>query len=165
MPTDAEIAWFAGIFEGEGTFETSKRSTARMTIAMSDRDIIERIDKVFPCGRALAVRNDEGMRARYVDPKPMYVWRLGTGAAITEVIASILPWLGERRSARAQEVLDHLAKRQQPGEPRSTHCKRGHALTGDNLIRRGGKSPYVRCRICSVEKQRAHYERRRAASA
>lgn len=161
MPTDAEIAWFAGIFEGEGTFETSKRSTVRMTVAMSDQDVIERLSQVFPC-QQIGFRHSN---KRYPDAKPMYSWRVGDSDQVALVIQAILPWLGKRRAARAREVLEHIERRQRPGQPRTTHCKQNHPLTADNLIRRGGDKPYVRCKTCAVEQQRAYNERKRAAAA
>jgi hypothetical protein len=160
MPTDAEIAWFAGIFEGEGTFETSKRSTVRMTIAMSDLDVIERLALVFPC-REIATRQSN---KRFPDAKPMHAWRVGDSDQVAAVIEAILPWLGERRSARAREVLAHIENRQVPGDPRNSHCKQGHALTPDNLVRRGGVKPHVRCKTCAREQWRA-YNRKRATAA
>jgi hypothetical protein len=162
MPTDSEIAWFAGVFEGEGTFETSKRSTVRMTIAMSDRDIIERIDRIYPSGNNIAVRDDEAARSRFANPKTMYVWRIGQAEMVAAVIGEILPWLGERRASRARQVLEHIDRKQRPGEPRASHCKAGHALTPDNLVKRGGKSPYLRCKSCAREQERAYRERKRA---
>lgn len=160
MPSDAEIAWFAGIFEGEGTFEMSKRSTVRMAIAMSDLDVIQRLASVFPC-RPIASRDSD---KRFPDAKPMHLWRVGESEQVALVIHAILPWLGERRTARAREVLEHIERRQASGEPRTSHCKLGHALTPDNLVRRGGQSPYVRCKTCAADQQRAYRVRRRAAA-
>jgi hypothetical protein len=163
MPSDVEIAWFAGIFEGEGTFETSKRSTVRMTVGMTDRDVIERMQSIFP-GRPIVTRDDDLTRAKFPTAKPIYVWRSGNHDSVALVVTAILPWLGARRSTRALEVLAHIENRQLPGQPRTSHCKQGHALTPENLVRRGGAKPYVRCKTCAVEQQRAYVIRRRAAA-
>lgn len=161
VPTDPQLAWFAGLFEGEGTFETSKASTVRMTIGMTDEDVIERVQALFP-GRPIGVRPDmKPVQSNYNKPRPVYVWRVSEGREVRRIIELILPWLGKRRRKRALEVLAHLDSRHVPGTPLKPECKSGHMMSGDNLVRRGGQSPYWRCRQCAEDSQRRYQIKKR----
>jgi hypothetical protein len=158
MPTDTELAWFTGIFEGEGHIETMKRSTARLRIAMTDRDIIERLNTIFP-GLPIAVRPAMKPReAHHNQPRPIYVWSVGRGEQVTEILRLMLPYLGERRAARAVEALAHIASRPAPGSARRPHiCANGHDLSeDDNRVLRGGVRPQWQCRACAREYTRQY---------
>lgn len=148
-----DVAWLAGLFEGEGSVGIYD-GKARMTIRMTDRDVIERVHGFFPYN-SIQVVNPKPVRAEYNQPKTQYAWRLSRREHITTVLELILPFLGERRSAKAREVLDYYAGRplQQPGDYQraKTHCIRGHEFTPENTYVRNYGRNYRRCRACAVE--------------
>lgn len=76
------------------------------------------------------------------------------------IYAMFAPYLGKRRRAKFSEILalEQAPKRNSPG---ATHCAKGHAYSGHNLIvRKDGKR---RCRQCQRDWNRAKTAKRRAA--
>lgn len=47
MPSEVEYAWLAGLFEGEGYIAFSKGRPKRLTIEMTDLDILQRVLSTF----------------------------------------------------------------------------------------------------------------------
>jgi len=114
MKDELDIAWAAGILEGEGCFSLYQRknsSAKRVSIRckMTDNDIILRLQSVL---------------GGYVNPrkpnketnKPLWEWRLYKKDDIETTIYKILPYLGIRRSAKAKELLAYIDSRKKPNE-------------------------------------------------
>jgi hypothetical protein len=142
-----DTAWLAGLFEGEGCIEITKNGGTRLTIRMTDRDIIDRVDAFFPCSK-IQVVNPKPVRPEYNQPKTQYAWRVSRPEVVREILQLILPWLGERRSRKAREVLEHLSTRPTTGWNRNkTHCAAGHEYTTENTYIRPG-TPHRHCRTC-----------------
>lgn len=156
-----DIAWLAGIFEGEGCFEIGKNGMVRLTIAMTDRDVIERIDELFPSNGISVRPSHTPIKGSDGKPRDIYAWRVSGPDKVTAVIKAILPYLGERRTARANEVLQSIASRPERNRQRNKdRCRAGHPLTPENSIARADKPHLVRCRRCQQERSRESYERR-----
>lgn len=98
---DVEIAWAAGVFEGEGSVTSTGRSAARASVEMSDLDVLERLQHILG-GRV------NGPRQRGPRRKPMYRWEVSSRGEVLLVLRLLLPWLGDRRRARAEEVIAHI---------------------------------------------------------
>lgn len=161
MAPDTDIAWAAGLFEGEGCMNSHPRgkrgSGTQLRLAMTDRDVVERFAAVIGCGNIHRPRHDP--RPNH---KPVYTWALYESARVVEVIELLMPWFGERRRAKAMEVLA-VARDIDVHKGKRTHCPNGHPYEGDNLIEEsitgnGGKV-YTsrRCRTC----RRAQARRRK----
>lgn len=132
--TDAEIAWLAGIVEGEGCIAFPGVYSTVLTIGMTDKDVIDRCHALVGAG------------ARYVTSKgrhkPQYIWKLADQHKMRELLALLLPWMGERRSARIREAFGRLEKVRRTGR-----CRRDHQMSGDNLyVSPGGQRM---CRACA----------------
>lgn len=97
-----DIAWFAGLFEGEGTCGIGK-DFALLQVAMTDYDIMERINQMYPTVRGL-----RPIRKTQEHHRPAWIWGRYSREGIREVLNEILPYLGKRRTARAHEVLAWL---------------------------------------------------------
>lgn len=105
-----EIAWAAGLFEGEGciTIFEQKHNVLpliRLQIIMTDRDILERFCRIVACGRV----SDERRFGRE-HHKPTYVWAIGNRPDVERILLALLPWFGERRSAKARQALKEIAR-------------------------------------------------------
>ena len=98
MATEEEIAWAAGLFEGEGCFSYSQRR-ARASMSLTDLDVLERFQRVVGCG-AIGIAN-KGWRPHH---KQAWQW-WGNGDDFVKVLALLEPWLCERRRATGQRVL------------------------------------------------------------
>lgn len=133
--TEAEVAWLAGLLEGEGCF-SSPPGKARVICAMTDRDVIERCLEITGVGNLK-------FRKRYnPDRKDQWVWdvsRLRDASAIMRVVR---PLMGLRRGAAIDAVLAQLVD---PRPKARTHCKNGHEFTPETTYPRRG---YQDCRIC-----------------
>lgn len=93
------IAWFAGLFEGEGSFGIKDEKIANgMYLTSTDMDVLEKIKKFF--GGTIF---KEG-RKRKEHWKQAYIWRLCKKDSLI-IIKEIYPYLCSRRRARADTYL------------------------------------------------------------
>jgi hypothetical protein len=102
--TSEQVAWLAGILEGEGSFIVKGHRAVTFQVVMTDRDIIDRLVQVTGVGR---INGFAPAKSHY---KQAWVWLVRRRAHVIFVITAVMPWLGERRTAAAQRVLDELAK-------------------------------------------------------
>jgi hypothetical protein len=138
----AEIAWAAGLFEGEGSISYARRGgVPRLTLGSTDFDVVERFLNVIGRG---------GIRANKIRAgnKPLKTWSAWTAPDCIYVLKLLLPWLGARRRAKALEALEQARKIQAPGSSR-THCPQGHPYAGSNLYLDAHQ--HRRCRACHRE--------------
>lgn len=116
-PGPHDINWAAGLFEGEGTFHQQRhdqpgyRTRLELSITMTDRDVLERFREVVGCG---SVRSKT---ARHTKPhwKPQYIWR--TSAHASQVAERLRPFLGQRRRARLDEILNRIEESKPKPKP------------------------------------------------
>lgn len=97
-----ELYWIAGIFEGEGclSIATANRKSGgsiSVYVGMTDKDVIDRLDSIYPGKRY--ERKHQGKKW-----KTLYLWQLN-GKDAYAFIKTIYPILGERRKARADELI------------------------------------------------------------
>lgn len=103
-----EIAWAAGLFEGEGSIIhapyskhaiNAGRWQRRLALSMADRDVVERFARVVEAGR---VRHVKRRRPNWSD---QWIWVCSKWADIERILTEFEPWLGERRSEAAARLL------------------------------------------------------------
>lgn len=92
-----KIIWFAGLFEGEGTFCFCKNVGRQLSIQMTDKDIIDRLQTFFG-GKVYNIKK------RKEHHKDSWVWVLGSKDSI-KIVEDIIPYLGLRRKKRALEYI------------------------------------------------------------
>jgi LAGLIDADG-like domain len=101
--TSRDAAWLAGLLEGEGYFIERKGSGRNprplIGVKMTDRDVVERVAKLFGTSVTTVTHPREGW-------KTSYVTRVGGLKAIS-IMKQILPYMGERRT-EAIEMLIYL---------------------------------------------------------
>jgi len=114
MKEELDVAWAAGILEGEGCFFIYDRNirTGSKNIGircnMTDEDIILRLKDVFSFG-TIHVKSPKKPQH-----KVGWEWRLEKHSSIEEVINKVLPYLGKRRSSKAKELLAYIDSRKKP---------------------------------------------------
>lgn len=112
-----DVAWAAGIFEGEGTIVLRPDyHGARVSIRMNDQDVIERVYAIMGFGK---------MSARDCDGKPQYNYQLDNAEHVCAFLAAVWRFLGSRRKARAAEALVSCQKVRGPGGGKLTRVKVG----------------------------------------
>lgn len=116
--TIADLAWAAGLFEGEGCISHNKIAP-RASISMSDEDVVRRFHRLIGMGSVAATpRKKEGY-------KDLWTWTVAGYKSTQYVMALLWQWLGVRRKARTEEIL----KQFQNGPVRKRRvCLRGHSL-------------------------------------
>lgn len=99
--TPEDAAWSAGLFEGEGHV---LREGYGLVVRMTDRDVLERMERV--CGGRLALRPQPGAKAHHKD---VWTWKI-TGVKNVWALAQVWwPYLGERRRAALARQLSAWA--------------------------------------------------------
>lgn len=163
--TALDVAWAAGLFEGEGCWNAYVRDSGKIQmqarVGMTDRDVVERFAEIVGCGSVNVGKPGTG------SIKPVYTWCVYEAEKVREVIALFLPFMGERRRAKALSVLDAGAD-VRSHNAKKTHCPQGHPLEGDNLIeepivRAGRQYTARRCRTCRRKQSRERMRRVNAA--
>lgn len=157
----SDLAWTAGLFEGEGCITDASPKTTKVVhpilqLKMTDEDVVRRFRDIVGHG---VVRIENHRKSHWKT-----IWRVRiTGHEIVQAtIAAFWPWLGRRWRERAVEVL-RAYKDSNPhpgkGRPAQELCKRGHPRSGDNLyVSPKGKR---NCRLC-LEHQRKYRRKSRS---
>lgn len=96
---DPNDVWLAGLFEGEGTLSLQKNNGWTLCICMCDEDVVRRAHDVGQVG-SVTMRPPGGPRRQ-----PQWAWRVHGRLAIADIVERILPQLGQRRRAKAEEFL------------------------------------------------------------
>jgi hypothetical protein len=98
--TDAEIAWMAGLFDGEGCISYKHVNCVILKISMTDEDLIKRFHRLA-----------DGGNVYFYDKKTykrMYVWEAGNHNDCRRLLLTMLPWFGERRKTKSLEAIERL---------------------------------------------------------
>jgi hypothetical protein len=119
LPTPVEVAWAAGLFEGEGCLTSIHQGEGRinlvMKLGMTDEDVVRKFARIVGCGN-VREQHPTG-RGR----KTSWHWYCGAQKEIERLVAFFSPYFGTRRLARASELLE--ARRQyverRRGDPRA----------------------------------------------
>lgn len=145
-----EIAWAAGLFEGEGciTFSLGARDgTWRMSLRMNDKDVVQRFVQAIGVGHVRP--ESSGNRPKHWSQQ--WGWTISTRADIVHSLDLMLPWFGERRSARATEALEWFEENLGP---------RGCIMCAETFLPKRKRS-----RFCGSVCHNRYYDRRYKARA
>lgn len=102
---ETDIAWLAGLLEGEGSFIVQKVRAPYISVQMTDKDIIQRVAdmwnrKVVMGGKGGRLGNKDQYKTALHGPKTVY-----------EVCKMILPHMGDRRTTNIKKILNVLERR------------------------------------------------------
>src|SRR6266851_166503 len=134
--TEIELAWLAGLLEGEGSFgfgvikrpdRQSDTSYIRVRLSMTDHDVIQRAANLTGAPVCGPYRGKSG--------KDKPIWCADVPGYKAEIIMrQILPFMGERRTAQITKALEHWdarpRKHRQTGLPPTCHPDREHYSVG-----------------------------------
>ena len=108
MTEDQELAWLAGLLEGEGAFmihwKVSSAGVRYPTFAVAcnlcDGDVLERVARVANVGTFSGPHPPQ-------NPKhsPFWRWAVRKRKDVAALCAKLLPMMGTRRSAKIREIL------------------------------------------------------------
>lgn len=100
--SEVDLAWFCGLFEGEGSFHIARGKAKGLQISMTDLDVLEKVHRLF--GGTLSAASRRDGKEHWKDA---WRWSLSSEPSYA-LIQQMLPYLGSRRRARAEETLDLL---------------------------------------------------------
>lgn len=95
---DAEWAWAAGLFEGEGCISIVGRRV-QLSLNMTDEDVVRRLHCVVGVGAVYGP-----LQPRMAHYKPQWRWTVSSRADVALVLSMFWPWLGDRRKTKAREI-------------------------------------------------------------
>ena len=96
--TSTQLAWAAGLFEGEGCM--SGRNTLRLQ--MTDKDVVEKFHDAVGLGKIYYYPSRDGKR------KETWTWYLEKRNFVRLLLSKFLPYFGNRRAHKALDILDTL---------------------------------------------------------
>ena len=99
MNVSPNWAWAAGLFEGEGSIVVRERQ-AHLYLAMTDADVVQRFAEIVGHG------NVHPQKIRPGQTKRQYRWHVAARGEVARILNTFMPYLGERRKAKAIEALE-----------------------------------------------------------
>lgn len=105
-PTEStNIAWAAGLFEGEGSVYPVNQKRygkeyhyVRMCLKMTDEDVVDRFHAIVKVGSVTFVPRE---KPHYKDA---WLWQLNNREQCSDLIDKLWPYLGNRRRNRVMEL-------------------------------------------------------------
>jgi hypothetical protein len=149
--TPEQVAWLAGIYEGEGSCAITTGRAIRVEIVMTDQDVIDRIQFVTGLGSVTS------LAPRGENYKPAYRWSIGSIGAVG-FLNAILPWLGKRRADRAQNAIDNWNSNKKQSIAADIACINGHFYDQPGNRR----TKYGTCHLCNLAASARYRQKRRA---
>lgn len=96
------LAWVAGIIEGEGCIGGIKGyKSGRITIRMTDLDVLETVKKIAGCGYIY------GPQTR-LNCKDIWSFNIHNRRHVYALARAIYPWLHKRRREKVAETIKHM---------------------------------------------------------
>ena len=103
-PTREEVAWAAGLFEGEGSIGAYRRSLPRVgrsvqaSLHMTDEKPVREFARIVGVGTVSGPIQRPG--------KPIYLWRVSNFEYVQHVAAVLWPRLAPRRRTQTHQTLE-----------------------------------------------------------
>ncbi len=106
-----EIAWAAGLFEGEGTviLRRNKNQAWTASIFSTDQDVLLRFHRVIEVGKLYGPYTRKNAAAR-PHHKPQWRWAVSDRDGFLKFAALVRPWLLSRRAARLDQAIGDMRK-------------------------------------------------------
>lgn len=144
------LAWAAGLFEGEGCITRRHKTQTNLVMTMTDEDVVRRFHEVIGHGRVY------GPYKTKTGVKLQWRWACTGSKHCIAVLAALWCFLGSRRKGRAEVAMREMALTRTPG---ANVCRRGHSYDGENNVSRvsGGRT----CRICRNASERRRKQEQR----
>lgn len=98
---DTEIAWLAGIIEGEGCldlkYKNGRATYPRIRVAMTDEDVIQQVAKLF--------NRSVHKKVHRLGKKDLFCTEIA-GRDAVEILQQVKIYFGSRRLAKANELIE-----------------------------------------------------------
>lgn len=122
VASSEEIAWLAGILDGEGSFLLNRSIVGgkvylypKITVNMTDLDVMERVADLFGTSTYVLPKKEDRKQA----------WRASIqGAGAVSLMRLLRPWMSERRGEKIDELVAYWEARSSARAQRSDSMKR-----------------------------------------
>lgn len=158
MTDKTEIAWAAGLFDGEGSLFTYKPSNRpnmvkiSLAIQMTELAPIERFAALFDM-------KIKPHKAYGSNRKPTFSISTSSESKVTEIFETIKPYLSQHKIDQGEQA---ISRRTEYTKNSSWHdkenCKHGHKYTEENTKWYNG---YKSCRTCARERQKEYMKKKK----
>jgi hypothetical protein len=132
--TEIDLAWLAGLFEGEGciciTGSKRGRKSVVLSMNMTDQDVMERVNRMFPMPSGQLKVRQRFSPDKSRQWKTQYAWYACNRTDVKQILELLLPQFGSRRRAKALEALAFMES--MPDQQRDT-------VTGKYIRVEGGE--------------------------
>lgn len=145
-----DIAWVAGVVEGEGALCATSGNSSELKVLMTDEDVIRRLHAVTGLG------NVNGPIHHKNGGKPLFAWKVSNKRDLARILLAIYPLLGKRRQGQVATLADRLMRLRGRGEPYCRVCGAADWYVYPNRNRQ--------CRPCALRLVHARKQRLREAS-
>lgn len=119
-----DIAWLAGLLEGEGSFmlktKRSYNGTISISLQMTDKDIVERCATILKTKVYGPYTSKQKKKNGEVKKETYLLSIFGTSAA--SWMMTLYPFMGERRKQKIENLLNHWKKQQSMETGRMSLC-------------------------------------------
>lgn len=108
MVSNHNMAWVAGILEGEGCFYLNKKANApvcRVQVLMSDEDVINKLAETTGCGSVYRL-------TKKPNRKQVWGWTVAKQLDVHDILLRVKPYMMARRRAKLDELLQELHKKE-----------------------------------------------------
>lgn len=105
-PSDTDIAWLAGLLEGEGYFARGEHKPPRrpqvvLSLQMTDEDVVLRAQMIAGLLNRTTFKRPDHRSDRFSD---MYGWSVHGDEAM-RIMRLVRPYMGQRRGAKIDAIL------------------------------------------------------------
>jgi hypothetical protein len=94
-----DLAWLAGLFEGEGYVMTTDRAL-NLLVNMTDEDVVRKAQAVGGFGSVSGP-----IMGRKPNHRPTYRWKVSKRDEVYALAVALYPFLGERRRAAIRQLV------------------------------------------------------------
>lgn len=95
MENHIDLAWAAGLFEGEGSIAAHQKNAISLAVAMTDKDVLDKFAKIINYGRVYGPYKYNQKAKK--NNKAYYRWMIADKVGVLAVWKLLEPMLGLRR--------------------------------------------------------------------
>ena len=114
IPEREDLAWLAGLLEGEGSFQVgvngrvrpdgTQATRIRIATRMTDEDVLRKAQDMTGMGKFYKVRRDKDY---YKDHwKDAWNWEINKKNHVYALCVAVYPFMGQRRRAKIRDLID-----------------------------------------------------------
>lgn len=106
---DLQIAWAAGLFEGEGCItDIDSPNNPLLQMTMTDKDVMEKFVEIVGYGNLTHVNKSATYQKDHW--KDQWKWAVRKKSEVTRILSMFLPYFGDRRAYKALNAFDKQDK-------------------------------------------------------